>query len=133
MHEKMHMMAEILRNHARKNVHNDFTVLLRGAVNNHPRLSVNNRVIRGGYRSSPVISDNPVDNQVIWVNFHLSSTVVPSTSKCSQCDLSVVFTSFLLVPKVAPHIIHCFLQVLSCAHVSLGSYIHSQYILTCIH
>jgi hypothetical protein len=55
----------------KKNAHDAFTVLLRGAVNNRPRLSANNRVIRDGYRSTLVISDNPVDNQVIGGNVQL--------------------------------------------------------------
>jgi hypothetical protein len=75
MRDKMRMVAEILRHHARKNAHDAFTVLLRGAVNNRPRLSANNRVIRGGYRSTPVISDNPVDNWVIGGNVQLSHTL----------------------------------------------------------
>jgi hypothetical protein len=55
----------------RENTHDAFTVLLRGAVNNRPRLSANKRVIRGGYRSTPVISDNLVDNRVIGCNVQL--------------------------------------------------------------
>jgi hypothetical protein len=59
-----------------KNAHDAFTVLLRGAVNNRPRLSANNRVIRGGYQSTLVISDNPVDNRVIGGNVQLRASGV---------------------------------------------------------
>jgi hypothetical protein len=54
-----------------KKKHDDFTVLLRGAVNNHPRLSANNQVIRSDYSSTPVIGGYPINNRVIYGNVHL--------------------------------------------------------------